>query len=44
MLSKFMKLGMQAPYVIPDPLTKWYVPFMLILVVMSYLSSSIFEF
>jgi hypothetical protein len=36
MLSKFMKLGMQTPYVIPDLLTKWHIPFLLILAVIYY--------
>jgi hypothetical protein len=44
MLFKFMKLGMQTPYVIPDLLTKWNIPFLLILAAVTYLSSVMFEF
>jgi hypothetical protein len=41
---KFKKLGMTAPCVIPDLLTKWHIPFLLILAVLSYLITAIFEF
>jgi hypothetical protein len=39
-----MKLDMSSPYVIPDLLTKWHILFLLILVVISYLSSAMLEF
>jgi hypothetical protein len=39
-----MKIGMHAPHVIPDLLTKWHISFLLILGVISYLSSAMFEF
>jgi hypothetical protein len=39
-----LKLGMRAPYIIPDLLIKWHIPFLLILVVISYLSTTIFNF
>jgi hypothetical protein len=44
MLFKFIKLVMQTPYAIPDLLTKWHIPFLFILVVLTYLSSVMFEF
>jgi hypothetical protein len=44
MHDKFMKLGISAPHVIPDLLTKWHITFLLILAFISYLSSAIFEF
>jgi hypothetical protein len=44
MHAKFMKLGMRAPYVIPDLLTKWHIPFLLILAVISYLSTAYLNF
>jgi hypothetical protein len=44
MHDKFLKLSMRAPYVIPDLLIKWHTPFLLILAVISYLSTAIFEF
>jgi hypothetical protein len=39
-----MKLDMRAPYVILDHLIKWHIIFLLILAVVSYLSTAIFEF
>jgi hypothetical protein len=44
MHDKFLKLGMGASYVIPDLLIKWHISFLFILVVISYLSTAIFEF
>jgi hypothetical protein len=44
MHAKFMKLGMSAPYVIPDLLTKWNIQFLLILVVIPFLGHVMLDF
>jgi hypothetical protein len=41
MYDKFLKLGMRAPYAIPDLLTKWYIQIILGLHVVPFLSSTI---
>jgi hypothetical protein len=39
-----MALGMQVPHFIPNMLTKWHIQFLLILVVIQFLSPEMFEF
>jgi hypothetical protein len=44
MHAKFIKLGMRAPHVISNDLTKWYIQIILCLSIVPFLSYAMFEF
>jgi hypothetical protein len=44
MHAKFMNIGLQAPPIIPDVLSKWYVQLLHILEVIPFLISTIIDF